>query len=102
LNPALVQTTQARVQTLQAADPGNLATVPVDLATASASGLDPHISLASAKYQAGRIARARRLPPDTIDGLIAAHTEPPLFASIGEAMVNVLKLNMALDSLQKH
>jgi K+-transporting ATPase ATPase C chain len=100
LNPALLQATEVRVQTLRAADPGNHAPVPVDLATASASGLDPHISLASARYQLTRVAHARGLPPDAVDRLISAHTEPPLFDLAGAARVNVLELNLALDHLK--
>lgn len=101
MNPALVQTTKSRVETLHSADPGNRAPVPVDLATSSASGLDPHISLASARYQLARVARARGLSLNKVNELIGAHTELPLFAFLGEAMVNVLELNLALDSLKK-
>lgn len=101
LNPVLVQTTKARVETLRSADPENRAPVPVDLAIASASGLDPHISLASARFQLARVARARSLPLNVVNELISAHTEPALFSFLGEAMVNVLELNLALDSLKK-
>ena len=102
LNPALVQSVSSRIQALQAADPGNRAPMPVDLATSSASGLDPHISLSAARYQIGRIARARRMPMEVVDGLIATHLVPPLFSSTGEARVNVLELNLALDNLKEH
>jgi K+-transporting ATPase ATPase C chain len=101
LNPALAEAVQARVAALRAADPGNTAPVPADLATASASGLDPHISPEAARYQAPRIARLRGLSTEALDRLIAAHTEPPLLGLIGEPQVNVLALNLALDSLLK-
>ena len=100
LNPALVQSVNSRIHMLQAADPGNRAPVPVDLATSSASGLDPHISLSAARYQLGRVARARGMPLEVVDGLIAAHQEPTLFSSTGEARVNVLELNLALDDIK--
>jgi K+-transporting ATPase ATPase C chain len=90
LNPALVDAVKARVEALRAADPGNTAPVPVDLVTASASGLDPHISPAAARYQAARVARLR--------GLVATHTEAPLAGWLGEPRVNVLALNLALDA----
>ena len=80
-NPALVEAVKSRVEALRAADPGNAATVPVDLVTASASGLDPEISIAAARYQAGRVARARNVP-----------------VARGEPRVNVLALNLALDA----
>jgi len=98
LNPALVDAVKGRVEALRAADPGNTALVPVDLVTSSASGLDPHISPAAAHYQASRIARLRKLPPETVERLIDAHTEAPLWGFLGEARVNVLALNLALDA----
>jgi K+-transporting ATPase ATPase C chain len=98
LNPALVDAVKGRVEALRAADPGNTAPVPVDLVTASASGLDPHISPAAARYQAGRVARERGLPPAQVEQLVASHTEGALFGFLGEARVNVLALNMALDA----
>jgi K+-transporting ATPase ATPase C chain len=99
LNPALKAAVEARVQALHAVDPGNRAPVPVDLVTASASGLDPHISPAAAAYQVARVARARGLEPDAIRALVAAHTEPRQLRILGEPRVNVLRLNLALDDL---
>jgi potassium-transporting ATPase KdpC subunit len=100
LNPALLDAVKARIATLRTADPGNSAPVPVDLVTASASGLDPHISVAAAQYQAARVARARSLPEARVRALIDAHTEGRLLGVIGEPRVNVLELNLALDSLK--
>lgn len=100
LNPALTDAVQARVQALQGADPGNTAQVPADLVTASASGLDPHITPAAARYQAPRVARLRGLPSDGVLALIDRHTEAPLWGLIGEPRVNVLALNLALDAAQ--
>lgn len=100
-HPALAEAVQARMAALRAADPGNMAPVPVDLVTASASGLDPHISLAAARYQVARVARARGLSVDQVDQLVAQHTEGAWIGFMGEARVNVLALNLALDSLGK-
>jgi K+-transporting ATPase ATPase C chain len=100
LNPALTEAIKARIATLRAADPGNTAPVPVDLVTASGSGLDPHISVAAANFQAARVARARGLPLERVQALIAAHTEGRLLGVIGEPRVNVLELNLALDALK--
>jgi potassium-transporting ATPase KdpC subunit len=97
LNPALVDAVKGRVEALKAADPGNTAPVPVDLVTASGSGLDPHISVAAAEYQAARVARARGVAPDVVKAAIARHTEGRLFGFMGEERVNVLELNLALD-----
>jgi K+-transporting ATPase ATPase C chain len=97
-NPALAEAVQARIAALRAADPGNTAPVPVDLVTASASGLDPHISRAAADYQAARVARQRGLPLARVQDLVAQHTEMPLLGFIGEPRVHVLRLNMALAS----
>ena len=101
LNPALTDAVKSRIVALRAADPGYTAEVPVDLVTASASGLDPHISTAAARYQAGRVARARSLPVATVEELVARHSEGALWGLLGEARVNVLALNLALDDLAK-
>ncbi|MBB3179931.1 potassium-transporting ATPase subunit KdpC [Variovorax sp. Sphag1AA] len=98
LNPALADALKARIEALRAADPGNDVPVPVDLVTTSASGLDPDISPAAARYQAPRIARARNLPVEQVLAMIEARTEKPLFGLFGEARVNVLALNLALDA----
>jgi K+-transporting ATPase ATPase C chain len=95
-NPALVEAVRARIAALRAADPQNTQPIPVDLVTASASGLDPHISVAAARYQAGRVARARGLAPAQVEALVAAHTESPWLGFLGEPRVNVLALNLAL------
>lgn len=100
LNPALVEAVKGRVDALRAADPGNTAAVPVDLVTASASGLDPHISPAAARYQVTRIARLRGLPADKVQALVDAQTEKPWLAILGESQVNVLRLNLALEALR--
>jgi K+-transporting ATPase ATPase C chain len=96
-NPALVEAVKARVAALRAADPANAAPVPVDLVTASASGLDPHISVAAADYQVARVARASGLPIDQVQALVDRRTEAPLAGWLGEARVNVLLLNLDLD-----
>jgi potassium-transporting ATPase KdpC subunit len=100
LNPALTDAIAARIAALRAADPGNHAPVPVDLVTASASGLDPEISVAAANYQAVRVARTRALPLARVQALIAAHTAGRLLGVLGEPRVNVLELNLALDALK--
>jgi K+-transporting ATPase ATPase C chain len=100
LNPALVDAVKGRVQALQAADPANTAPIPVDLVTASASGLDPHISLAAARYQLKRVAVARKLDVARVEALIEQATERPWLGLLGEPGVNVLRLNLALDQLQ--
>jgi K+-transporting ATPase ATPase C chain len=99
LNPALLKQVEDNVKALRAADPGNLQPVPVDLVTASASGLDPHITPAAAHYQAARVARARNLPLGQVAALIVAHEESPTLGLLGERRVNVLELNLALDRL---
>ncbi len=95
-NPALLDAVKGRIAALTAADPGNQQPVPVDLVTASASGLDPDISLAAAIYQAPRIARSRAMPLAQVQALIDQKAERRLFGFIGEPRVNVLKLNLAL------
>ena len=97
LNPALADAVKSRVEALRAADPGNAQPVPVDLVTASASGLDPHISPAAARYQAARVARLHKLPLDRVEQLIDDHTDGRWLGLIGEPRVNVLALNLALD-----
>src|SRR3990167_580738 len=98
LNPALVDAAKGRLDALRAADPSNTAQVPVELVSASASGLDPHISPAAAQYQLARFAAARKLPVDPVQALIAQHTTRPLLGVLGEPVVNVLQLNLALDA----
>ena len=101
LNPALVDAVKGRIDALRAADPGNAGPVPVDLVTASASGLDPHISPAAARYQAARVARVRGLPLEKVQQLVTQETETPLFGLLGEPRVHVLRLNLALDALKR-
>jgi potassium-transporting ATPase KdpC subunit len=97
LNPALLDAVKANAKALHDADPENRQPIPVDLVTASGSGLDPEISIAAAEYQAARVARARNLTVERIEALIDAHEEGRLFGFIGERRVNVLTLNLALD-----
>jgi K+-transporting ATPase ATPase C chain len=99
-NPALTDNAKARIDALHAVDPENHDPVPVDLVTASGSGLDPHISPAAADYQASRVARVRGLGVDRVRALIAEHTDRPSLGVLGEAGVNVLELNLALDELR--
>jgi len=96
-NPDLVKAVQGRVDALRAADPTNKAPVPVDLVTASGSGLDPHISPAAALYQVPRVAKARRLAPRAARQLVDRHTDGRFLGLLGEPRVNVLALNLALD-----
>jgi potassium-transporting ATPase KdpC subunit len=101
-NPALVSSIRERISRLRAADPKNASLpIPVDLVTASGSGLDPHISPAGALFQASRVARARALPEERIRALIDTHIERRTLGFLGEPRVNVLKLNLALDALAK-
>lgn len=98
-NPALIDAVKQRIAALKAADPGNTASVPVDLVTASASGLDPDISPAAAQYQLVRVARLRKLDPQQVLMLIRQHTQGRQLGVLGEPRVNVLELNLALDAL---
>ncbi len=97
-NPALADAVRQRIDTLRAADPGNAAPVPIDLVTASASGLDPHISPAAAEYQVARVARARGLSLEAVRRRVEGATEKRQLRVLGEPRVNVLVLNLALDS----
>jgi len=101
LNPALLEAVQTRIKALQEADPANKAPIPVDLVTASGSGLDPHMSPAAAAYQVGRVARARGLSEATVRQMVAQHTEGRTLGLLGEPRVNVLALNLALDDVKK-
>jgi K+-transporting ATPase ATPase C chain len=101
LNPALEEAVKARIAALQAADPSQTAPIPVDLVTASGSGLDPHISPAAAAWQVPRIARLRGLSLDVVHDLIAQHTQARQFGVLGEPRVNVLRLNLALDQMTR-
>ena len=100
-NPALEMAVSDRIAALKAADPDNRAPIPVDLVTASGSGLDPHISPAAAEYQVGRVARERGASAEAVRALVAKATEGRTFGVLGEPRVNVLELNLALDSSLK-
>jgi len=99
-NPDLMKAVQARIDALRAVDPGNGATIPVDLVTASGSGLDPHISLAAAEYQIHRVAKGRGLDDARMRNIVATNTRGRWLGMIGEPVVNVLELNLALDGQQ--
>src|SRR5512139_890716 len=99
-NPALVEDVKARIEALKAADPDNKAPIPVDLITASGSGLDPHISPAAADYQVNRIAKARHIDPAKLRDLVQTHTEGRQWGLLGEPRINVLTLNLALDAMR--
>ena len=99
-NPALIEAVKARAAALRAADPGNELPIPVDLVTASGSGLDPHISPAAVLYQLKRVARTRGLDENTVLALVTQHTEGRQFGLLGERRVNVLLLNLALDAMK--
>ncbi len=100
-NPALMDAVKSRIQALHDADSGNHAPVPVDLVTASGSGLDPHISPAAAAYQIKRVAKARKMDPEKLRALVEANTESRQWLVLGEPRVNVLQLNLALDHLNQ-
>jgi len=100
LNPALQDAVKGRIDALKAADPANQAPIPVDLVTASASGLDPHISPAAAEYQINRVALTRKLDAQALRVIVARHSEGRQFGIFGEPRVNVLHLNLALDELR--
>ncbi len=101
LNPALIDAVKGRIAALKAADPDNTGAIPADLVTASASGLDPHISPAAAKYQIERVARARQIDTAVVKAMVARFTEERQWSIFGDARVNVLELNLALDSTSK-
>ena len=100
-NPALLETAKARVEKLRSADPKNKTPIPIDLVTSSASGLDPHISLAAAYYQIPRIAKERGISVNTVKNIIDKNTTMRLFGLLGEPVINVLMVNLDLDSYKK-
>src|SRR5262245_4207122 len=101
-NSALFDAVRARIDSLRAADPQAALPVPVDLVTASGSGLDPHIRVAAAEYHVRRVAKPRRVSADALRHLVSAHTTGPFLGFIGEPVVNVLELNLALDQESTH
>ena len=100
-NPALLDVVKGRIAALKAANPNNNDPIPVDLVTSSASGLDPHISLAAASYQVARVARARGLTPLVVSQIVDQHTQGRFLGILGEPVVNVLQINLALDQYKK-
>lgn len=98
-NPALREAVMQRIEQLRAADPDNKSAIPIDLVTASASGLDPHLSPAGTYYQAARVARVRKIPLDEVNRLIKAHTQGPTLGFLGQPRVHILNLNRSLDAL---
>ena len=100
-NPALADAVRSRIEMLRAADPANGAAVPADLVTASASGLDPHISVAAAEFQLARVARTRGLGVESVRAILEQNTEGRTFGLLGEPRVNVVLLNLALDRAQR-
>jgi len=100
-NPALADAVKDRIKALRDADPTNTSPVPADLVTASASGLDPDISIAAADFQAARVAKARSLPVEAVRSLVTQNTEGRTFGLLGEPRVNVVRLNLALDQARK-
>jgi K+-transporting ATPase KdpC subunit len=101
LNPKLMESVKSRIDAYKAVDPANRNPVPVDLVTASGSGLDPHISLAGAYYQVPRVARLRGLTEDSLMNIVRQHTSERFLGLWGEPVVNVLELNLALDEVKK-
>ncbi|MBS0203155.1 MAG: potassium-transporting ATPase subunit KdpC [Planctomycetes bacterium] len=99
-NPALRAAVQERTERLRAADKGNTLPIPVDLVSASASGLDPHLSPSAANYQAARVARERGIPLQRVRELIKTHTQPPMFGFLGQPRVHILRLNRSLDAVK--
>ena len=102
LNPAFIDAVKGRVDALKAADPANTAPIPVDLVTASGSGLDPEVSLAAVKYQLPRVAAQRHMTPEQVQKLVDGHSSKQVFGIFGEPRVNVLALNLALDGKTPH
>jgi len=100
-NPELPKAAERRIQALRAADPGNAEPIPVDLVTASGSGLDPHITPAAAAFQAARVARVRGLPLDRVQELVRRHTQGRTLGLLGEPRVNALALNLSLDAMPR-